>query len=65
MIGDLIQQALILTLIGMKHCLTDGCHNLLLIKAHNASVTLYYCLNHMLIEFLVKKFRLQRYDIYP
>ena len=46
-IGNLIQQALILTLVGVKHSLTDGSHDLLLIKSHNASVTLYYCLNHI------------------
>ena len=46
-VGNLIQQALILTLVGVKHCLTDGSHDLLLIKTHDASVTLYYCLNHI------------------
>ena len=46
MVGNLIQESLVLTLVGMNHGLTDGSHNLLLVEAHNASVTLYYCLNH-------------------
>ena len=44
---DLIQQPFILTLVSMEHGLTDGSHNLLLIESHDASVTLYYSLNHI------------------
>ena len=46
MVGYLIQEPFVLTLFGVEHGLTDGSHNLLLVKAHNASVALYYCLNH-------------------
>ena len=47
MVSDLIQQALVLSLVGMDHRLTDGSHDFLLIKAHNTPVALYYCLDHI------------------
>ena len=47
MVGNLIQQTLVFTLVSMKHGLSDGCHNLLLVESHDASVTLNYCLNHI------------------
>ena len=45
-ICDFVYQTLILTLVGVKHCLSYGSHDFLLIEAHNASVTLYYSQNH-------------------
>ena len=53
MVGNLIQQTLVFTLVSMKHGLSDGCHNLLFIKAHNAAVSLYYCLNHILLVIII------------
>ena len=48
MVGNLVQQAFVLALVCVEHGLTDGCHNFLLIEAHNASVALNYSLNHIL-----------------
>ena len=56
MVSNLIQESLVLTLIGVEHGLTNSSHYLLLVKAHNTSVTLYYCLNHSFKKFLVDAF---------
>ena len=47
MIGNLVQQALVFSLVGMEHGLADGSHNLLLVEANDASVAFYNCLNHI------------------
>ena len=47
MIGDLANQLLVLPLIGMEHCLTDGRHNLILVEAHDAAISFDYGLYHL------------------
>ena len=44
MVSDLIQQALILTHVGVEHSLTNCRHDFLLIEAHDAAISFYYCL---------------------
>ena len=46
-VGYLIEQSLVLTLVGMEHGLTDGGHHFLFVESHNAPVALHYCLNHI------------------
>ena len=52
-VGDFIYQALIFTLVGVKHGFADSRHDLLLVEAHDASVTLYYGQYHLLLRHLV------------
>src|SRR3712207_2051060 len=46
--GDFLYQILVLTLLGVQHCLTDGGHDLLFVEANYATITLYYGLYHFL-----------------
>ena len=56
MVCYLIEQAVVLTLFGMKHGFTDGSHDLLLVESYNAPVALNYSLNHIYKEVLVSLF---------
>ena len=46
MVGDFINEALVLALVGVKHGPADGSHDFLLIETHNSSVSFYNSLNH-------------------
>ena len=46
-VGNLIQQAFIFALIRVHHGLANSSHNLLLVESNDASVSFYYCLNHI------------------
>ena len=50
MVSDLVQQALILTFVGMEHCLTNCRHDFLFIETHNAAISFYYCLDHIVFK---------------
>ena len=52
-VGDLLDEGGIFTLIGMQHGFTDCSHYLLFVESNDASVALYYCLNHYTITFTI------------
>ena len=59
MVCYLIEQSLILALIGVEHGLADGSHDFLLIESYDAPVALNYSLYHILQKFLVDVFSIQ------
>ena len=56
MVCYLIEQSLILALIGVEHGFADGSHDFLLIESYDAPVALNYSLYHILQKFLVDVF---------
>ena len=58
MVGNLVQQALVLAFVSVHHGLTNGCHDFLLVEANDASVSFYYSLNHIIYMY---SFKLKNY----
>ena len=52
-VGYLLDKSGIFTLVGMQHGLANGCHDFLFVESNDASVTLYYCLDHFSITFTI------------